>query len=129
MFYLQNIKVLKPSQRIISPFLVLCTCTGMVLCHYFFSHIRAPHVSPIGNTKLQVGNSFKIRSDDEKALTFDVCFPGSERDLCTKHMKDNLKQFLTQKEEIDEKSRKQIVSLKHFKDFIFYFCKIRAIIM
>ena len=89
----------------------------MVPYHYFFSHIRAHIVSPIGNNELQVGNSFNIGSKDEKALTFDVCFPGSERYLCTKHMIDNLKHFLTQKEEIEEKSRTQIVSSKHFKFF------------
>ena len=76
----------------------------------------------VGNTELQVGNRFKIGSDEENALTFDVCFPGSESYLCTKHMKDNLKHFLTQKEEIDEKSRKQIVNSQHFTDFKFYFC-------
>ena len=68
--------------------------------HYFFAHIRARLACPHGNTELQVGDSFKIGSDDEKALTkaLDVCFPGSQRYLCTKHMKDNLKHFLTKKE-------------------------------
>lgn len=80
--------------------------------HYFFSHIRGRLSTPIGNTELQVGDSFKIGSDDEKALTkaLDLSFPASERYLCTKHMKDNLSHFLMRKEEMTEMQKNRIVA-------------------
>lgn len=39
-----------------------------------------------------------------------MCFQDSERYLCTKHMKDNLKHFLIGKEEMDEKRRRHVIN-------------------
>ena len=60
------------------------------------------------------GSSIEIllSTDDEKALTLslDNNFPGSNRKLCTKHIKDNLKHHPTDKWSINPKTRKQIIN-------------------
>jgi hypothetical protein len=58
-------------------------------------------------TQIEVG------SHDEKALTkaIDVVFPNSKRSLCTKHLKDNLTDYLKNKIGINTKDRIHLIDL------------------
>ncbi|CAC5388697.1 unnamed protein product [Mytilus coruscus] len=64
----------------------------------FFYYISAALDTPVGvDVDLRISPLMEFGSDDEKALTkaFEASFPLSERVLCTKHLKDNLKHYMT----------------------------------
>lgn len=73
--------------------------------HEFFAHVRSMLA-----TELQV-TDIKVGSDDEKALTraLDSIFPNATRYLCTKHLKDNLSEYLKNKVGITQGTRKKMV--------------------
>ena len=58
--------------------------------HTFFSHVKARIQETVTNIDLRIG------SDDENGLTkaLDSVFPEATRLLCTKHMKDNVFEYL-----------------------------------
>jgi hypothetical protein len=58
-------------------------------------------------TQIEVGR------DDEKALTkaIDVVFPNSKQSLCTKHLKDNITDYLKNKIGINTKDRIHLIDL------------------
>jgi len=55
----------------------------------------------------------ELGTDDEKALTkaLEHSFPNSTRYLCTKHLKDNIKHYMTNKATIPTKERETITQL------------------
>ena len=55
----------------------------------------------------------ELGTDDEKALTkaLEHSFPNSTRYMCTKHLKDNIKQYMTNKATISTKERETITQL------------------
>jgi len=67
--------------------------------HYFLSHINAKLTNSIDNFDIILPPNIHIGSDDEKALTkaIDSVFPNSKRSLCTKHMKENVNDYLRNK--------------------------------
>jgi hypothetical protein len=83
--------------------------------HYFLSHISAKLASSISDIDVILPTQIEVGSDDEKALTkaIDVVFPNSKRSLCTKHLKDNITDYLKNKIGIKTKDR------IHLIDFIF----------
>jgi hypothetical protein len=52
-----------------------------------------------------------IGSDDEKALTkaIEIVFPSSKRSLCTKHLKENVSDYIKNKVGTKSKDRKQLI--------------------
>ena len=60
--------------------------------------------------ELRVSEVMEFGSDDEKALTkaIDHSFPGSQRILCTRHLKDNLSRYMSDKAGIRRSERVRI---------------------
>ena len=83
--------------------------------HYFLSHISVKLASSISDIAVILPTQIEVGCDDEKALTkaIDVVFPNSIRSLCTKHLKDNITDYL--KNRIGIKTKDQI----HLIDLIF----------
>jgi hypothetical protein len=83
--------------------------------HYFLSHISAKLASSISYIDVILPTQIEVGSDDEKALTkaIDVVFLNSKRSLCTKHLKDNITDYLKNKFGINTKD------LIHLIDLIF----------
>ena len=77
--------------------------------HRFFSHLRSKLDVDIGGTQL---SEIVIGSDEEVALTKAIkqCFPSSTNILCTRHLEDNVRRYLTNKIRVSDKVRKQVVS-------------------
>ena len=89
--------------------------TGPVLLHWdgkqegyfcFFSHITGILGIELSNVEMMMG------TDDEKAMAnaIDVAFPGMNRRLCTKHIKDNLIRQMTDKIPKTTKDQHEIVN-------------------
>jgi transposase-like protein len=57
----------------------------------------------------------EIGSDDEKALTksIQMCFPEAKRSLCTKHLKDNVSEYLKNKIGVNNSERHNVVENRH----------------
>jgi hypothetical protein len=81
--------------------------------HYFLSHISAKLASLISDIDVILPTQIEVGSDDEKALTkaIDVVFPNSKRSLCTKHLKDNITDYLKNKIGINTKDRIHLIDL------------------
>lgn len=80
----------------------------------FFSHISMlldNDNKATMNTELNFQPDIKIRSDDEKALVkaLKKCFPHSIHVLCSKHVKDNIRHFMTNKIEMDKTRQNQVI--------------------
>ena len=73
----------------------------------FFSHIRGILGVNIQNLEIIMG------TDDEKAMTntIDMAFPGCQRKLCTKHIKDNMVRNMTDKIPKSTKDRNEIINM------------------
>ena len=76
----------------------------------FFSHIKAALDVPIGHTELRLGNSIIIGSDEEKGMTKALrsAFPAATHILCTKHLNDNLVEYLKSKVGVKQSIRRDI---------------------
>jgi hypothetical protein len=72
----------------------------------FFSHVKARIQETVKNIDLRIG------SDDESGLTkaLDNVFPEATRLLCTKHMKDNVSEYLKNSLGSIDKQRSDIIS-------------------
>ena len=81
--------------------------------HYFLSHISAKLASSISDIDVIPPPQIEVGSDDEKALAkaIDVVFPNSKRSLCTKHLKDNITDYLKNKIGINTKDRIHLIDL------------------
>ena len=77
--------------------------------HRFFSHLRSKLDIDIDGTQLL---EIVIGSDEETALTKAIkqCFPSSTNILCTRHLEENVRRYLTNKIGVSDKVRKQVVS-------------------
>jgi len=75
--------------------------------HTFFSYIAGRLSGEVTGTELALPESLVLGSGEEKAMAkaLDVCFPNSTRILCTKHLRENLKHYLSDK--IDSRSFQQ----------------------
>jgi hypothetical protein len=53
-----------------------------------------------------------IGSDEEAALLKGIkqCFPATVQVLCTRHLEENVRRYLTNKVGLDDKTRKTIIS-------------------
>ena len=62
----------------------------------FLEHIKTELDSEIKAVELRLSENTEFGTDDEKALTKarDHVFPSATRVLCTKHLKDDVKQYL-----------------------------------
>ncbi|KAK7469738.1 hypothetical protein BaRGS_00036269 [Batillaria attramentaria] len=65
----------------------------------FLSHVSGSLDTEIGGTQLAVDSGMVIGSDEEKAISKAIarCFPSSSHVLCTRHIVENCKRFLTEK--------------------------------
>jgi len=81
--------------------------------HYFLSHISARLASTISDIDVILPTKIEVGSNEEKALTkaIDVVFPISKRSLCTKHLKDNITDYLKNKIGINTKDRIHLIDL------------------
>jgi hypothetical protein len=81
--------------------------------HYFLSHISAKLASLISDIDVILPTQIEVGSDDENALTeaIDVVFPNSKLSLCTKHLKDNITDYLKNKIGINTKDRIHLIDL------------------
>jgi transposase-like protein len=63
--------------------------------HIFFSHLQSKLGTDIGGMQSQI----VIGSDKEAALTKAIkqCFPSSVQLLCTRHLQENVQQYLSSK--------------------------------
>ncbi|KAK3101746.1 hypothetical protein FSP39_006084 [Pinctada imbricata] len=79
--------------------------------HSFFSHISARLPVGLKNIDLRIPETMEFGSDAEKALTkaIDDCFPNADRKLCTKHLKDNLSDYLKNRAGLTASERKSIM--------------------
>ena len=79
--------------------------------HSFFSHIRTRLAVGITDIDVRIPKTMEFGSDAEKALTkaIDDCFPNADRKLCTKHLKDNLSDYLKNRAGVTATERKTIV--------------------
>lgn len=79
--------------------------------HYFLSHVNARLASTIDHIDIRIPQAMDIGSDDEKALTksIQMCFPEAKRSLCTKHLKDNVSEYLKNKIGVNNSERHNVV--------------------
>ena len=79
--------------------------------HYFLSHVNARLASTIDHINIRILQAMEIGSDDEKALTksIQMCFPEAKRSLCTKHLKDNVSEYLKNKIGVNNSERHNVV--------------------
>lgn len=89
--------------------------------HAFLSHISAATKSSLTKVEISMNGplingdelgDIIIGSDDEQALVkaIDSLFPTAQRIFCTKHMKDNVTRYLTDKEGATISDRRMIIS-------------------
>jgi ABC-type dipeptide/oligopeptide/nickel transport system ATPase subunit len=69
------------------------------------------HSWGFNHLNIRIPQAMEIGSDDEKALTksIQMCFPEAERSLCTKHLKDNVSEYLKNKIGINNSERHNVV--------------------
>jgi hypothetical protein len=79
--------------------------------HYFLSQVNARLASTIDHINIRILQAMEIGSDDEKALTksIQMCFPEAKRSLCTKHLKDNVSEYLKNKIGVNNSERHNVV--------------------
>ncbi len=75
----------------------------------FLSHIQSKFEKDIGGTQI---SQIVIGSDEEAALLKAIkqCFPSAVQVLCTRHLQENVRRYLTNKIGLDDKLRKTIIS-------------------
>ena len=75
----------------------------------FLSHNQSKFQKDIGGTQI---SQIVIGSDEEAALLKAIkqCFPAAVQVLCTRHLEENVRRYLTNKVGLDDKSRKTIIS-------------------
>ena len=75
--------------------------------HRFFSHLQSKFGNDIGGTQ---HSQFVIGSDEEAALTkaIKTCFPSAVHVLCTRHLEENVRRYLTNKIGLDDNGRRKI---------------------
>jgi hypothetical protein len=75
----------------------------------FLSHIQSKFEKDIGGTQI---SQIVIGSDEEAALLKAIkqCFPSAVQVLCTRHLEENVRRYLTNKIGLDDKVRKTIIS-------------------
>ena len=78
----------------------------------FFNKLSSELQSDV-DLELRIPEIMELGTDDEKALikALEYSFPNSTRYLCTKHLKDNIKHYMTNKETIPTKERETITQL------------------
>ena len=81
--------------------------------YYFLSHINAKLASTISDIDVILPTQIDVGSYDEKALTkaIDIVFPNSKQLLCTKHLKDNITDYMKSKIGIKTKDRIHLIDL------------------
>ena len=77
----------------------------------FLEHVATEVDNTIDSVGLRVLEKMEFGSDNEKALTkaIEHVFPGSERLLCTKHLKDNINYYCQNKVGMHTKGRENIM--------------------
>ena len=77
----------------------------------FLEHVSTELDSEIEEVELRVSQTLEFGSDEEKAMTkaIEHVFPSASRYLCTKHLKDNLKNHMQNKVGMDKKERNKIM--------------------
>jgi hypothetical protein len=78
----------------------------------FFNNLSSELQSYV-DLELRIPKIMELGTDNEKALTkaLEHSFPNSTRYLCTKHLKDNIKHYMTNKATIPTKERETIAQL------------------
>ena len=78
----------------------------------FLEHVSTELDSEIDSIELRISDHIEFGSDDEKALTKadDHMFPQAKRYLCTKHLKDNIKNYCQNKVGMSKKDRQKIMA-------------------
>ena len=76
--------------------------------HRFLSHLQSKFSKDIGGTQL---SKIVIGSDEEAALLKAIkqCFPSAVQVLCTRHLEENARRYLTNIIGLDDKLRKKII--------------------
>jgi hypothetical protein len=76
--------------------------------HRFFSHLQSKLGTDIGGTQSRI----VIGSDEEAALTKAIkqCFPSSVQLLCTRHLQENVRRYLSSKTGANDKIKKKIIN-------------------
>ena len=113
-FVYKNHRVVKTNSNDHSVFLgpvLLHKEASYKVFHDCLSHVNARLVSTIDHIDIRITQAMEIGSDDEKALTksIQMCFPEAKRSLCTKHLKDNLSEYLKNKIGVDNSERHNVV--------------------
>ena len=82
------------------------------VCKTFLEHVSTELDNGIDSVELRISDHMEFGSDDEKALTkaIDHVFPQAKRYLCTKHLKDNLKNYCQNKVGMPKKDREEIMT-------------------
>ena len=78
----------------------------------FLEHVATEVDNEIETVELRVSDKMEFGSDDEKALTkaIEHVFPLTERLLCTKHLKDNIKHYCQNKVGMPKNDREMIMA-------------------
>ena len=78
--------------------------------HRFFSHLQSRLGNDIGGTQ---HSQFVIGSDEEAALikAIKTCFPSAVHVLCTRHLQEIVRRYLTNKISLDDKGRFRVTFL------------------
>jgi hypothetical protein len=113
-FVYKNHRVVKTNSNDHSVFLgpvLLHKEASYKVFHDCLSHVNARLASTIDHIDIRIPQAMEIGSDDEKALTksIQMCFPEAKRSLCTKHLKDNLSEYLKNKIGVDNSERHNVV--------------------
>ena len=82
----------------------------------FLEHVATEVDNEIETVELRVSDKMEFGSDDEKALTkaIEHVFPLTERLLCTKHLKDNIKHYCQNKVGMPKNDREMIMARLFF---------------
>lgn len=75
--------------------------------HRFFAHLQSKLGTDIGGTQSRI----VIGSDEEAALTkaIEQCFPSSVQLLCTRHLQENVRRYLSRKVGANDKIKNKII--------------------
>ena len=77
--------------------------------HRFLSHLQSKFSEDIGGIQI---SKIVIGSDEEAALLKAIkqCFPSAVQVLCTRHLEENVRRYLTNKIGLDDNLRKKIIA-------------------
>ena len=78
----------------------------------FLEHVATEVDNDIDEIEVRISEQMEFGSDDEKALTkaIEHVFPLSERYLCTKHLKDNIKHYCQNKVGMPKTDRQNVMN-------------------